>query len=327
MKALRWFLAPLVPLYWAGLQVHQAWQRWRGVFTPPLYTIGVGNLRIGGTGKTPLVEWLARRFLREGHSVAIVTRGFRRRGSGLQVVPPQASVSVKDVGDEAYLLYTRLDRRVWLLVGKRRETLLQIAADRGATVALLDDNFQYLRVRPHRQVLLLVPEDFHAWLLPAGPLREPLSAVRRADLVVVNYKNRRIREVAEIPGTPVFLLQYRLAGFREVATGRLLPQQALSQVPVVVFCGIAEPESFVASVLGVGARIVGMRCFLDHHWYTLKDLHRLHRLRERTGARYLVTTAKDAVRLNDPLPDLLVPELDLVIQPEEAFWQALQPEK
>ncbi len=325
MKSLRLFLAPFVPLYWAGLQVHQAWQRLRGVLVPPVYTIGVGNLRYGGTGKTPLVQFLAQHFLEKGHRVAVVTRGYRRRAHHPQVVEPGESVRPEEVGDEAFLLYTTLRQRIFLFVGKRREQMLQEAARRGVTVALLDDNFQYLRVRPHRQILLLVPDDFHAWLLPAGPLREPLSAVHRADFVVINYKNRKPRETLEIPGKPVFSLHYRVPEFWEVNTGQRVPAGKLRDVPVAVFCGIAEPESFVASVLATGARIVAMRCFLDHHWYTRRDLERLQEAARRAGARYFITTEKDAVRLPEPLPDLLTPRLQLVLHPEGPFWQALEP--
>jgi len=323
---LRWLLFPFVPLYWIGLQVHQAWQRIRGVVVPPVYTVGVGNLRLGGTGKTPLVAWLACRFLQAGYRVAVVTRGYsRKERQPRRIRPGDETLTVTEVGDEAYLLYLQTDRRIWLFVGRHREQLLQQAADEGVEVALLDDNFQYLRVRAHRQVVLLVPGDFHAWLLPAGPLREPLSAVHRADLVVVNYKNRRPREVLEIPGKPVFSLRYRVERFRAWPEGPALDPAALAGEPVVVFCGIAEPESFVASVLATGARIVGMRCFLDHHWYTERDMEKLRALARRRGARYLIATAKDAVRLPGPLSDLLVPDLDLVIQPEEDFWRAVQP--
>ncbi len=325
MKALRALLLPLVPLYWLGLRLHQTWQRLSGARVPPVYSIGIGNLRYGGTGKTPLVLWIARRFLDQGRRVAVVTRGYRRKRRDPVIVEPGREATVQEVGDEAYLLYTALDRRILLLVGKQRERLLEEAARRGADLALLDDNFQYLRVRPHRQVVLVVPEDFRAWLLPAGPLREPLSALHRADLVVVNYKNRRPREILEIPGKPVFLLQYRVQRFREVATGHEVGPEELREQPVGVFCGIAEPESFVASVLATGAQVAFMRCYLDHHWYTARDLARLEKEARRTGARFVITTEKDAVRLPRPLPGLLVPQLELVLQPEDRFWQLLAP--
>ena len=253
--------------------------------TPPLPSVGVGNLRTGGTGKTPLVSELVKRL----PSPAVVTLGYRRKHRGC--FTSEEHPSPEYLGDEGYMLHRKTG--VPVIACKDRLKGAEMAKALGAKVVVYDDVFQYFAVRPHVSVLLLRPSDPNSYTLPFGPLREPFSAYRFADLLVFNYKLDPPSPPPDL-GKPTFGMRYRVEG---IATGRgVIP---LKGRKVFVFCAIADPFSFLRAVKEGGGIVVGKRIYPDHWWIPLEEVERMRREAESRGAT-LLCTEKDYYRLREP---------------------------
>ena len=298
-----------------------------------LPVIAVGNLTVGGTGKTPVVQWLCRRLLGEGETPAVVTRGYGgTAGAGPLVVSRgRGPLTTADhCGDEPYLLAESLEQ-VPVIAGSNRTAGARAAGRLGATVVVLDDGFQHRRLHRDLDILLLdrnAPEG-NGRLLPAGPLREHPTEIRRAGVVLLTRTEpgddtspvetwvRRFNPVA-----PILTAQHAPAGFSD-RDGNLQPTPAA----VVGFCGIARPDSFRRSLELAGVRVAAFRSFEDHHRYSEGDLAELSAASAAAGAP-LVTTPKDLARLshrNDPLArKLLALGLDLVIDDPERLMAAVR---
>jgi tetraacyldisaccharide 4'-kinase len=267
-----------------------------------LPVISVGNLTVGGTGKTPTVAWLAERLVARGDRPAIVSRGYGgRAGNGPLVVstgdgplcPPEIS------GDEPALL-ARIARGSPVVVGADRAAAAERARTLGASVVLLDDGFQHRALARDLDVVLLdAARPFgNGRLLPAGELREPIDSLARADVVVltragseVDASEARRAVAAHRPGIPVVRSTFRRLGF-VAADGAAAPAPERA----VAFCGIARPDSFRAELAAEPIEIVSFRAFADHHRFTPRELAELRAAARRSGAR-LVTTQKDLARL------------------------------
>jgi tetraacyldisaccharide 4'-kinase len=322
----RW-LAARDRLYERGLL------RSRGVGLP---VVSVGNLTVGGSGKTPAVELAVRTLLDLGHRPAIVSRGYRRRGRGVQVVADTAAVRVdaEEAGDEPFLLARRLPG-VPVVVGADRYAAARLCAERfPVSVLVLDDGFQHRSLRRDLEVVMVRAR--RPWgngrLLPGGPLREPLGALARADLVVATATDAapdlaevRRAVAAHAPGVPVLAARYAPVECWDAHHLRRRPPEALAGARLVAFAGIAGPEGFRATLLELGVDVLELAVFPDHHWYRVEDLERLNSRAGALGALGLVTTEKDWVRLRGlarPARPLYVVSvrLDLVRGAEE--WRA-----
>ncbi len=295
-------LAPLAAAYGAAVRARN--RRFDGpdrAARAPVPVVSVGNLAAGGTGKTPLVAWIARRLLAEGCRPAVVTRGFGgRAGSGPCILSDGAGprTTWEISGDEPYLLARALPG-VPVVVGSDRVAGAGAAVSCGADVVVLDDGFQHRRLARDLDLVLLdsrLPLG-NGRLLPAGPLREPPSSLARASaLVATRAPDGDPAAVLEIarrhaPGKPVFASSHRPAGFvdaRGVETGK--PERA------VAFCGIGDPVPFLADVERDGVVLLAARVFPDHHPYAPREIRGLARLAARHRAP-LLTTEKDLVRL------------------------------
>ena len=280
----------------------------------PRPVISVGNLTLGGTGKTPLVESLARLLADEGNLVCILSRGHAgvRRTEPLLVADLRRLHAGPSVaGDEPYLLARRLPG-VSVVVGANRHAAGLFALERlPVHLFLLDDGFQHRGLR--RDLDLVLVDATNPWggnhLLPAGTLREPRTALRRAHAIGLTRLHQcdgsaaralqeEIQKIA--PGVPLFGTRARLTGLRRVGARGILPVSAVSGRNVLAFAGIGRPDSFFADLESLGARIVARRAFQDHHPYTRFDMARLLEVASSSGAEMLVTTEKDAVRLPPP---------------------------
>jgi tetraacyldisaccharide 4'-kinase len=283
----------------------------------PRPSISVGNLTFGGTGKTPFVEFLARRFRFEGRVPAILSRGYGRRSRGVVVVSAGEGplVSADEGGDEPVAL-ARAAPGVIVVVGERRADAARRAADLGADLLLLDDGYQHLAARRDVNLLLLDARDPFGGgrLAPAGRLREPVSAAERADAVVFTRVDRGAPTEAArqtlarfAPRAPVFHARIRAAGLRDERGG---PIEAVMLPPlrVLAVCGIAHPAEFAATLAEAGVSPEERLEFRDHQRYGEHSLARIRAAVERTGASLLVTTEKDAVKLEgrSPLPIVTV---------------------
>ena len=238
--------------------------------------ISVGNLTVGGTGKTPMVIWLAERFLAEGKQVAILSRGYHGSGS---------------TSDEIELMRDRLQGRVLFGVGKDRYAEGRRLEAHGVEVFLLDDGFQHLRLARDADVVLVdSTRPLHKeFVLPAGRLREPRSALHRAQFVVFTRTEPSKPTVCAIQKSAQFASYpsiTKLLGFRRRGSGgRLEPLRGSEAGPFLAFCGIGNPDAFFSDLERWGVTLAGRQVFRDHHRYTKSDAARLEGVANRRAQR------------------------------------------
>lgn len=279
--------------------------------------ISVGNLTVGGTGKTPMVIWLAEKFLAEGKRVAILSRGYRGSNGS---------------SDEVEVMKFRLQGRVTFGVGKDRFAEGQrLESSQAIDIFLLDDGFQHLQVARDLDILLidaLRPLAVER-LLPAGRLREPLSAMGRASLVVFTRTEAvpgASEAVEKLSQFPVFSAATRLLGFRRYANGiQLQSIEEIGAGPFHAFCGLGNPEAFFRDLQTWGLPICGQTIFRDHHLYTQRDVLTVQEAGKKAGAIGFITTEKDAQNLSGLKFEapLFVSVIDLVVGPEADFQKIL----
>jgi tetraacyldisaccharide 4'-kinase len=323
----------------------RAWfaRRAHAVRRLPIPVVSVGNLVVGGSGKTPVAAHVARLLLDRGERPAILSRGYGRRvhEDGVVVVSDGTSVlePVERAGDEPFMLAQTLPH-VPVLVCGDRYLAGQLAWRRlGATVAVLDDGFQHLRLARDVNLLMVSPDDLRDQVLPAGRLREPLSAARAADAVLVPLPAHEAdagsggeaghvvaKELAARLGVArAFSVRSTAGELRAVGTHSAPPGR---DERVVAVCGVARPQRFLATLEHQGWRVADSIVFKDHHWFTESDLQRIDQAVEAVHATAVLTTEKDAVRLQalaavPRAPWWMVP-LEASIEPGAVFadWLA-----
>ncbi|MCK6555374.1 tetraacyldisaccharide 4'-kinase [Candidatus Binatia bacterium] len=262
-----------------------------------LPVVSVGNLATGGTGKTPVTLWLARALAADGRRVAIVMRGYGGAERGVRIVSrghgPEAAVDV--AGDEASMLARSFAGVV--IVAPRRIDGVAAAAGLGCEVVVLDDGFQHRALARDFDLVLL--NGRAGGLLPAGPLREPASALRRADAVAVVRKadGDRVSLPAAAAGKPVFEVRFVAQALVESDAGqwREMALSGLSGHRIGAVCGIAAPASFFAQLRQWDAELAEVFEYPDHYAYDAADWQRLNRAAHRVD--FIVTTEKDLVKL------------------------------
>ncbi len=286
----KWLLWPLSVIYGVVAQV-RVWLYAKGILKQHHLhapVISVGNLTVGGTGKTPMVLWLAERFRDEGKRVGILSRGYRGRAGK---------------SDEVALLHARLGEKVLFGVGKDRYAQGLELEKQGVDLFLLDDGYQHLQLARDVNILLMdaAKSLTHEYLLPAGTLREPLAEMGRADLLVFTRTETAPRTdaaIEKLQDYPVFSASTRLLGFRRLgASGPLLGAHELGEGPFYAFCGIGNPRAFFLDLQNWNIPVAAKCEFADHHRYDQRDAHELEAATLAAGARALVTTEKDAQNL------------------------------
>lgn len=302
-------LAPLSGIYGLLVKARNALYR-RGVFRTHQVSapvISVGNFTTGGTGKTPLVQWIASELAEEGLRVCVLMRGYSRATSGQVIVSDGNKIlaDVNQAGDEAFLLAEKLIDRSAVICDADRFAAARWALENlQSDVFILDDAFQHQRIARNLNVVTI--DATNPWgnghLMPSGILREPLQGLSRADCIVITRADQsdRIDDLrAQIANfgreTPVFLSRTRLTELLPLAPDesptKLEPTQQLA-----AFCAIGNPESFFALLRREGHQLLHTQTFRDHHDYKQADIDRLTHEARAHGARALVTTAKDAVK-------------------------------
>lgn len=301
---------PLSLIYLAGLRLKDR-AREKG-FTPTrslsVPVISIGNLTVGGTGKTPCTIALAGEALARGYRPAVLTRGYRGRAPGTTVVSDGETVrlTADQAGDEAVLMAERLPG-VPVIKCPDRYDGGQRAVDRlGADLLILDDGFQHRRLARTVDIVLVSgagrPAD--GMLLPAGRLREPFSALRRADEIVLSDAKTtltaQVLRRIEKTGTeaPVSRMPYRVSGFLNRAGEKGDPER-LAREGFLAFCGLGNPLHFRDTLVSQEYDVTHFLSFGDHHTYTERDLRRLRHRAAAAGVRHLVTTEKDLVKIHD----------------------------
>jgi tetraacyldisaccharide 4'-kinase len=329
--AWRYLLLPLAPVYRGAVAVrraayHRGWMRRERLAVP---VISVGNLTFGGTGKTPTAVALARELVRMGRRPAVLTRGYKRLDDRQAVVVgPDPRQTAAEVGDEPLEMARRLPG-VPVIVDADRVRGGAEAQRQGADVVVLDDGFQHLRLERDLDLVLVDAGD--PWgggrMPPLGRLREPLTALARADAVLITKVPAQWRPVvAEIesvldrvaPRLQVFVSRMRPSRVHVPGVGWREPE-VLSGQRVMAFAALGRPGGFAATLAEAGAEVAATRWFPDHHTLTEQELSELID-RATAASAVLVTTAKDAVKLR---PDAGVWVVEVVIEPVEGSWNGL----
>ncbi|MDO8446297.1 MAG: tetraacyldisaccharide 4'-kinase [Deltaproteobacteria bacterium] len=299
--------------------------------------VSVGNITVGGTGKTPTVEFISRNLKESGFRVAILSRGYRRTGKGIGIVSDGNEIFLgpEEAGDEPYLLARRL-KNIPVLVGTDRHELGRFALERfPLDVIVLDDGFQHIRLKRDLDVLLVDGEKGfgNGYLLPRGPLREPLSGIKRAGIVLINKASVEndeiagsIRKIHPVPA--LFKSSYRVEKLLSLWSGEQKDLGRLSGAKVMALSAIANPSSFLNILSSMGGEIVSEVSFPDHYSYSLKELEEVIEKATVAGADYIVTTEKDAVKLEQLEPKMDIPiyymEIGLDMHGEEQrFMEAV----
>jgi tetraacyldisaccharide 4'-kinase len=311
-------IEPLSAVYGSVTRLRRSWysrSSARRRLTRPV--ISVGNLVVGGSGKTPIVASLARVLLAWGEKPAILTRGYARRRhvDGVLVVSDGTGVrcTVEDSSDEPMMLARALPS-VPVLVSSNR-FLAGLMAERTfrATVMLLDDGFQHVQLARDVDLLVMSTSDLAERVLPTGRLREPLAAARLADAVLVYGEPEEARQIQNRIGVP--------ASFTVKRDYLRPPFPPGSRVLTVA--GIARPERFFAAVRHIGFDVAEEIAFRDHHWFSSDDVRRVADRARALGANHIITTEKDAVRLERldlrEGPPWTVLPMQVTIEPVETF--------
>lgn len=290
---LAWLLRPLGWLYGLAVSLHRARTRpWQ----PPLPVVSVGNLTLGGTGKTPLVIALAQELARRGWRPAVLSRGY---GSGRrEPLRVEQGMAAALVGDEALELVQGLPGlAVW--IGSDRVASARRALEAGADLLLLDDGLQHWPLTRDCDVSVLDGERRlgNGLLFPAGPLRERPAALARADLLVLTGVSSAAPEPPAGTAAPPPRLPWPAGRPWFGVAARLELPPGLRQRPLLAFCGIGLPEKFFAALRQEGCRLVACEAFPDHHPYARADVRRLFSLARAQHNATLVTTGKDWQRL------------------------------
>jgi len=316
-------LLPLSALYGAGVSFRLALYR-RGLLAvrrAARPVVSVGNVAAGGTGKTPFVRWLAAELLRRGRHPSILTRGYGRSSRGTVVVSDGRGTraGVAASGDEPALLARALPA-VPIVADVRRAAAAARAESLEAPVDLhlLDDGFSHVGLARDVDVVLLdaTAPDAGGALLPAGLLREPLSALARADLIVVT-KTEQADPAAAVevarrhaPGVPLYRARTAVLGVLGRDGANVDPADLPAGTTVAV-AGIARPEAFRATLDGMGIAPAEILAFRDHEPYGPAAVGRIERALEESGATAVLTTEKDAVKLE---PRLRVPVYRVAVE-------------
>lgn len=332
-------LAPLSGLYQLGLAARRSLYR-RGIFKTHrlnVPVISIGNLTTGGTGKTPLAEWIANQLAEKGRRVCILTRGYGRENEKHQVVVSNGSEilsTAEKAGDEPLMLAERLLNKAAVVSNADRQSAANWAvANLNSDVLVLDDAFQHLRIARSLDIVTIdamQPWD-NGWLLPAGRLRERPAEVARADCAVITRVSDRsnaqqlVSQISQRTGKPVFRSRMSLKDARpsqySAATNEQFTAEELKTIPALAFCGLGRPQAFLTDLQEAGYKVVDSLTFRDHHSYNQSDIDRVSRTAVAKGAKVLLTTAKDEVKLRSLRFELpcYVLIVTIEIEEEEAF--------
>jgi tetraacyldisaccharide 4'-kinase len=269
--------------------------------------ISVGNITLGGTGKTPMVEWVSRTLANAGKKVCILTRGYKRANPAERVLVSDGKTvfsNAAEAGDEPFLLATNL-RGVAAVISDANRFAAGSEAIKhlGTDCFILDDGFQHFRLARSLNIVMIDATD--PWgggrMVPAGRLREPLIGLKRADCLVLTRCEQAHsieilrRDLAKLSGDrPVFTSKMVTTDLKRLAGSSGAPPP---NDPIGAFCAIGNPNSFLTLAGRLGYQGVFQRVFTDHHNYAQADVDALVHAAQRQGAKALLTTAKDAVKL------------------------------
>jgi tetraacyldisaccharide 4'-kinase len=272
---------------------HHSPSLWKTGTSP---VISVGNIAMGGRGKTPLVALIARLFIEAGERPAILSRGYgrRRREEGVTIVSDGTHLlaDIDRAGDEPMLLARSVPGAAVLVCDQRAVAATLAKTQLGSTVCVLDDGFQHRSMPRDLDIVAVAPEDFRGRRIPFGRLRESPSALGRADAVIMDGSTVSDGDRGSIRN--VFMMTRHLGEAVSLDSNHPAPARGAT---VVAVAGIAAPERFSRALEQAGWRVASLLSFRDHHRYSSADARRIERAVRDAGAAGALTTEKDAMRL------------------------------
>ena len=301
---------PLSAVYGAGVRVRNELYD-RGMMTVRRLegpVVSIGNLTVGGSGKTPFLISLGELLKQRGIAFDVLSRGYRRQTKGVAIVDPNGSAC--EFGDEPLLIARKLG--VHVVVGEDRHQAGETAeATLGPQLHLLDDGFQHRHLARDFDIVLVTPTDVQDSLLPSGRLREPIASLTRADAIVLT--NDTSADGLRLQNQVVWRVRRDIVA---PSTKELC----------IAFCGIARPDNFFSQLKTAGLALADTQSFRDHHRYTDADVRDLLQMRQQAGASAFVTTEKDAANLGahlDALQPLHVVPVRMNLENPEAALGAM----
>ncbi len=269
--------------------------------------ISIGNITVGGTGKTPMTIYLAEQWRKRGAAVGIVSRGYgRKKKDPVIVVSDGVNLheTAEAVGDEPVLMAKCLCDIPIVVAADRHRGCQLLLNDFKVDLILLDDGFQHIRMYRDFNILLIDAENpfGNKHLLPRGFLREPVSEIGRADCIVITRADLSgnlslLSTQLDYFGLPVLKSRFQSNALLDLSTGILHPLDMIKNRPILAFCGIGNPTAFFKQLVDLGAELRKTKVFQDHHHYEVADLLSLIKHAGKIGINWVVTTEKDAVKI------------------------------
>ena len=299
----------------------------------PRPVISIGNITVGGTGKTPVTAYIARQLLQQGYRVAVLSRGYGGSLEGQSIVVSDGAtlmLSPRECGDEPYLLASTIPGLMVVIGTDRHAAGLLAMQQLAPDVFLLDDGFQHLRLQRDLNILLV---DYshpygNGWTLPAGLLREPVSAGKRADLIIRTRCPDGILNKAMTTGIPNCNARHRIVDLLPLSGGDPTPLPCSTQLKALAFAGIAEPSAFFDELRSLGLELVHTIRFSDHTSYADDEVSGILVAMGQYGAEVAITTEKDGVKLKGLTHDLRcriqLARMELVINDPSPLMNALR---
>ena len=297
----RILLAPLALIYRVAILIWDSYWRLRRPVSLQARVISVGNITVGGSGKTTIAGHIAGKCISKGLKTAIVARGYKRSGSGLIILTAKSYSSWEDCGDEPAAL-VKSNNELVVYVDSDKTAAAKKAVEGGYDVIVIDDGFQHRKLHRDIDIVCLDGSDpfGNGHLLPVGRLREPIRSLSRADVIIV--VDGSSQETSALPGElaaiPKFKARKKVRSIRNF----LEETVELEGSRVLAFCGLGNPESFYRSLQETGCDVAGFMKFKDHHRYDSDDIRRILNNHIAGKSDHIVTTLKDAVKLEKIWP-------------------------
>jgi tetraacyldisaccharide 4'-kinase len=302
--------------------------------------ISVGNINIGGSGKTPLVIFIANLLKSEGKKIGVLSRGYKRKSKGYLLVSDSNKIFIdaSTCGDE--IILTAAECRVPCAVSEKRiDGAKKLISDQHVDTIVLDDAFQHRWIKRDVDLLiceqrfLISPDFFDHYLLPAGSMREPFSAIERADAVIINRKFSQPREIPDdvqkyFANKKIFNSFYTAVSFVDIKRKTEYKLSEFEGQKSLVVCGIANPYSFFTALKQTNVDTENYLVFRDHKFYTEKEIQKIRKMFYASNSHSVVTTQKDAVKLSayhDELDDIDIfyLKIDLMMDDSASFKEFL----
>ncbi len=275
------------------------------IYHPDVPVISVGNLTTGGTGKTPFVEFLLRYFIQRKIKTCVVSRGYKRNTKGTQLVSDGIRLygDAVSCGDEPFQIANKYKDIIVIVDEKRKRAILYALRQFSPKVIILDDGFQHRGVARNLDILIVDSNKNlkEIPMLPAGQRREPLSCLKRADIIVLNNVHQLLPEpMMNIFGktlAPKVKMKYNAMYIHSLKEDQSFPIKTLKNKRCIAFCGIGNPKAFKTTLLEIGIQIIDFIVYPDHHLYSEQDLLAVQDIFNLKKGEYIITTEKDAARL------------------------------